>query len=256
MEVHHHSHTPPSTGSGHRKKWTHYFWEFLMLFLAVFCGFLAEYQLEHTIEHQRAKVYATNLFEDMKKDTAELRRVMRISEANSKKLDTLCLLITKHGIRKIPPRNLLRQADFTTSVQFFSSNNATIEELKGSGGLRLLKPSVSKQISLYDKRLRDLANEYALSRAEFSKMEELYFKVFDRNLFDLLNNGLLHLNADSLLVKNPAVINDDPVLIKEYLGWVSFEKFIYREQIRDHLQPLALEAAKILALLEKEYHLD
>ena len=50
MEVHHHAHTA-------RKKWTHYFWEFLMLFLAVFCGFLAEYQLEHTIEHQREKQY-------------------------------------------------------------------------------------------------------------------------------------------------------------------------------------------------------
>ena len=48
MEVHHHAHTA-------RKKWTHYFWEFLMLFLAVFCGFMAEYQLEHTIEHQREK---------------------------------------------------------------------------------------------------------------------------------------------------------------------------------------------------------
>jgi hypothetical protein len=35
MEVHHHAHTA-------RKKWTHYFWEFLMLFVAVFCGFLAE----------------------------------------------------------------------------------------------------------------------------------------------------------------------------------------------------------------------
>ena len=35
MEVHSHTHSP-------RKKWTHYFWEFLMLFLAVFCGFLAE----------------------------------------------------------------------------------------------------------------------------------------------------------------------------------------------------------------------
>jgi hypothetical protein len=29
-------------GHTSRKKWTHYFWEFLMLFLAVFCGFLAE----------------------------------------------------------------------------------------------------------------------------------------------------------------------------------------------------------------------
>ena len=44
MEVHAHTHTA-------RKKWTHYFWEFIMLFLAVFCGFLAENQREHIIEH-------------------------------------------------------------------------------------------------------------------------------------------------------------------------------------------------------------
>ncbi|MBK6382415.1 MAG: hypothetical protein IPF69_02905 [Chitinophagaceae bacterium] len=50
MEVHNHAHTS-------RKKWTHYFWEFLMLFLAVFCGFLAEYQLEHKIEKDREKVF-------------------------------------------------------------------------------------------------------------------------------------------------------------------------------------------------------
>ncbi len=65
MEVHAHTHTA-------RKKWTHYFWEFLMLFLAVFCGFLAEYQLEHVIEHQREKKYVRLLIEDLKADTANL----------------------------------------------------------------------------------------------------------------------------------------------------------------------------------------
>src|SRR5215213_11711783 len=35
MEVHHHSHTE-------RKRWQHYLFEFFMLFLAVFAGFLAE----------------------------------------------------------------------------------------------------------------------------------------------------------------------------------------------------------------------
>ena len=52
MEVHHHSHE-----SHGKKNWKSYFWEFLMLFLAVFCGFLAEYQLEHTIEKDREKQY-------------------------------------------------------------------------------------------------------------------------------------------------------------------------------------------------------
>ena len=45
MEVHTHTHTA-------RKKGTHYLWEFLMLFLAVFAGFLAENQREHIVEHQ------------------------------------------------------------------------------------------------------------------------------------------------------------------------------------------------------------
>ncbi len=41
-----------------------------MLFLAVFCGFLAEYQLEHVIEHQREKGYMKNMLEDLKANTA------------------------------------------------------------------------------------------------------------------------------------------------------------------------------------------
>jgi hypothetical protein len=56
MEVHHHSHLASGETHTSRKKWTHYFWEFLMLFLAVFCGFLAEYQLEHKIERDKEKV--------------------------------------------------------------------------------------------------------------------------------------------------------------------------------------------------------
>ena len=68
MEVHAHTHTE-------RKRWTHYLWEFLMLFLAVFCGFLAENQREHMVEHQRERQYMRSLLEDMQTDTANIRRV-------------------------------------------------------------------------------------------------------------------------------------------------------------------------------------
>ena len=57
MEVHAHSHTP-------RKKWTHYLWEFLMLFLAVFCGFLAENFREHYVEHQREIQFIQSLVKE------------------------------------------------------------------------------------------------------------------------------------------------------------------------------------------------
>ena len=65
MEVHHHAHTS-------RNKWTHYFWEFLMLFLAVFCGFLAENFREHKVEDLRAKEFARSLILDLNNDTAAI----------------------------------------------------------------------------------------------------------------------------------------------------------------------------------------
>jgi hypothetical protein len=68
MEVHHHAHT-------FRKKWTHYFWEFLMLFLAVFCGFLAEYQLEHKIEKNREKQFMKSTLVDLQRAFGLNRRL-------------------------------------------------------------------------------------------------------------------------------------------------------------------------------------
>src|SRR5688572_26997315 len=94
MEVHAHSHTP-------RKKWTHYFWEFLMLFLAVFCGFLAEYQLEHKIEKNREKQYMQSLVEDLKADTAMLAANIKIRQDRMQMIDTfLSLLYSPTAIRQ------------------------------------------------------------------------------------------------------------------------------------------------------------
>ncbi|HMG69294.1 MAG TPA: hypothetical protein VK588_16465 [Chitinophagaceae bacterium] len=52
MEVHAHElHKVPGHG------WKHYFFEFFMLFLAVFCGFLAENWREHIVDQEREKQY-------------------------------------------------------------------------------------------------------------------------------------------------------------------------------------------------------
>ena len=91
MEVHHHSHTA-------RKKWTHYFWEFLMLFLAVFCGFLAEYQLEHVIEHNREKQFMKSIVEDLKADTAAIKRMLSDIELRRNNIDSMLLLLTGDDI--------------------------------------------------------------------------------------------------------------------------------------------------------------
>ena len=44
-----------------------------MLFLAVFCGFLAEYQLEHKIEKDKERQYMKSMLEDLVSDTSMLQ---------------------------------------------------------------------------------------------------------------------------------------------------------------------------------------
>src|SRR5216117_3676300 len=99
MEVHAHTHTSdpdPSTSSGHRgrKKWTHYLWEFLMLFLAVFCGFLAENLREHRIEKDREKQYIQSLMNDLKTDVINIETVQKQNLLAKNVGDSLFLLLT------------------------------------------------------------------------------------------------------------------------------------------------------------------
>ena len=99
MEVHHHAHDPAAPH--HKKNWKSYFWEFLMLFLAVFCGFMAEYQLEHKIERDRAKKYMYDMVENLKYDTIRYNRNLRTNEILGKQLDSFRAEIGR-AVNKLP----------------------------------------------------------------------------------------------------------------------------------------------------------
>jgi hypothetical protein len=90
MELHHHTQTP-------RKKWTHYFWEFLMPFLAVTLGFLVENQREHYIEHQKEKQFVKSLFNDIKSDTANIAKIIFARSAKERMLDSLTFMMNSPG---------------------------------------------------------------------------------------------------------------------------------------------------------------
>ena len=141
MEVHHHSHTSSLPAGKAGKKWTHYFWEFLMLFLAVFCGFLAEYQLEHKIERDRAKELAKNFYDELKNDSVSVAEKYqnRIKLENS--LQYLIDYFKDSNINNLSRKFVV---NFHTGVMFniptvFEPRSAVLEQLKNSGSLRYFK---------------------------------------------------------------------------------------------------------------------
>jgi hypothetical protein len=129
MEVHAHTHTA-------RKKWTHYFWEFLMLFLAVTCGFFAEYQLEHKIEKERAEKYLQSMLVDVR--------------TNIKNLDSLLtqdkIIIANHDELVnwlLQDSATIDRAAFAKKmgavwVRNFLVRKETYEQMKSSGSLRYI----------------------------------------------------------------------------------------------------------------------
>ena len=126
MEVHHHSHPEHA---GHRKKWTHYFWEFLMLFLAVFCGFLAEYQLEHKIEKDREKQFIKSYIEDLKMDTASMNRNLNYQKRRKEQLDSMMTFLETQTTRG-NESTIYYLGRLLIRTQRFQTSDRTITQLK------------------------------------------------------------------------------------------------------------------------------
>ena len=94
METHAHElHKAPGQG------WKHYFFEFLMLFLAVFCGFLAENFREHEVERQREKEFIHSYVEDLKIDTAAINKNLLVQNRKKNQLDSLMYLLREQKIK-------------------------------------------------------------------------------------------------------------------------------------------------------------
>src|SRR4026207_28027 len=183
MEVHHHSHLASGETHTKTKKWTHYFWEFLMLFLAVFCGFLAEYKLEHTIEHSREKQFITTLIEDLKSDTAQLTEVIAYKKRREKMVDSLIMNLSspdyeKHG------SDIYYYARNLTRPQYFFPNDRTIQQLKNSGSLRLIRNlAVSDRIMYYDQQVRYLLTLNEDERSIRDNFRDIIGNIFDGKVF-------------------------------------------------------------------------
>ena len=154
MEVHHHAHTP-------RKKWTHYFWEFLMLFLAVTLGFFVENQREHYIEHVRAKDFSRTLLKDLQHDTAAIHLQIRTAGIYIAMADSL-LALSK---TKLEGRNASRFSFYTRFMYWTVPiiwNRATFEQIKNSGSLRYFKNyQLLEKMTKYEALVNDIGSEAA-----------------------------------------------------------------------------------------------
>ena len=259
MEVHAHTHTE-------RKKFTHYLWEFLMLFLAVFCGFLAENQRERYVEHRRELEFISTMLEDLKSDTTFLNFNIHqwdfVNNSIDSVADAIQLPVANTDLKKI-----YRHLNNALNYWSFRFNDRTISQLKNSGNFRLIRnKEVANKIIDYD-RLN--ANEMVIIEAQRNNFYEQLIdkrnRIFDQVLIYTIRNryGVRPVPVsengviDSMLLKSKIPLSDGAQtnLLFEFRNALLAYRTDYRnlqwgyEKVRKMINELML-------LIQKEYHLQ
>ncbi|HET6767948.1 MAG TPA: hypothetical protein VFH08_11135 [Chitinophagaceae bacterium] len=237
MEVHHHSHTD-------RKKWSHFFWEFLMLFLAVFCGFLAEYQLEHVIEHNREKEYMRSMVEDLQQDTTEINRAVLVISGYGSNSDSLLSLLESFDKNDKNQLKKIYTLHYSIGAELASLSQRTIAQLKNSGGMRLIrKKNVADSITLYDTKSQYLS-------AVFKSYDEVSSETFKSGALIFDNKYIRH----GFKTEPISFLTYEVPVIRTYANYLYTFRAVGSYYINYLGQQKAL-AIKLADLIKKEYQL-
>ena len=262
MEVHHHTHP-----GHHKKKWTDYFWEFLMLFLAVFCGFLAEYQLEHKIEKERGRKYMSDMVENLKYDTIRLNRNLQANKLKIVQLDSFRAEISNAIKGNI---NNNRLYDLWLKTQDFNQvvfNRTSVTQLKNAGNFRLItNTALAQSIGDYYERVvsacesQEENTRNVSTRLDIFSSHFFYYEPFDDLIKTEIQFGkpvpdsIIERNNKPLKGNSPlALLNTNPEELKLlYNEAATKEKAlqVYNSFIRWAKE----DAENLMIQIEDEYH--
>lgn len=170
----------------HQKNWKNYIWEFLMLFFAVFCGFLADYQLDAKIERDKESQYMTSLYQDLKTDTLNMSVLLKSITEDISNYDSLFDIFRSKKYLKETSDAYYYGRKLVTLRPFYPTDG-TITQLENSGGLRLIKSrAVVDSLQSYKLAVSFLKSVQEFERQHFELARSLIGKIFDANVFDIM----------------------------------------------------------------------
>ena len=158
MEVHHPHHPT------HKKKWSEYIIEFVMLFAAVTLGFFAENVREHQIIEHKTHLNLQSIILDLKKDSVLIQERLKEYESasfNLDKLNNLFLEYQQNGLAKNEYLNkVLLLSDSVGFGTSFYINNSSYKNTIASGSFSNinsieLKRTISNYYEVYGAKLND-----------------------------------------------------------------------------------------------------
>jgi len=219
----------------------HYLFQFLMLFLAVFCGFIAENWRVKLSEHQREKEFIHSIVEDLKSDTLQSNLTLMQLKGINAGIDSVLILLSSPEIVE-NSNEAYRLWTKNLSLEAFVSNDRTIQQLKNSGELRLIRnKAVSDSIMKYDQILKKY---YVQSNLMYSALPNMtnYSDLFDFISLDKNQNIPIPLTDQGKKSLNQAYVNRQ-LWNKGLIGLISW------------LEVVNEQGKSLIIFIQKEYQL-
>jgi hypothetical protein len=144
-----------------------------MLFLAVFCGFLAENKREHIVEERRAKEYAKSFLNDLVRDTVELSGAIQLNRLQMGSMDSLIKLASSYKEGSTVPGSFYKHSRILSYLWVVDWSRSSMMQLVQSGNLRYFKnKELVNDINAYYRlqniisRINSLAEEFRMKSTD------------------------------------------------------------------------------------------
>jgi hypothetical protein len=214
-----------------------------MLFLAVFCGFIADNWREQLSEHQREKEFIRSIVEDIKSDTLQSNKILVQLKKIHIGLDSVLIALSSPRIME-NSNDVYRLWTKNLSLEVFVSNDRTIQQLKSSGELRLIRnKAVSDTIMKYDQTLKKYYTQSNLMYSGAVTETTYYSQLFDFISLNKNQNVPVPLTEQGKKFLNQAYAYLD-LWNRGLIGLISW------------LENVNEEGKSLVIFIQKEYHLE
>ena len=254
MEVHAHTHTA-------RKKWTHYFWEFLMLFLAVSLGFYAENTREVILHKKEVKTQLNSMLSDLQSDITLFDSVTDRNSYGAQMADSLVELL--HSDITNTPEIYFAARTVTANLGYYYTNSKSFDQLKSAGLLRYIKnKQLLDSIGGYYVSFQWLANQIDLLRLKLDEIHKGNTRLFESYVFQQMMSIKImstSLGGQRTTINKPAVKPNLLSVDAKDINTVSLNYHYYSATIKFYIRmgnALQSRAKKLIEIIKKEYRFD
>ncbi|MEY3619950.1 MAG: hypothetical protein RLZZ391_316 [Bacteroidota bacterium] len=256
MEVHHPHHPT------HKKKWSEYIIEFVMLFAAVTLGFLAENLREHQIMNHRVEQNKIAILKDLQADSVDISRVIAVEDSCIIRFNRINNYLYLAKTKKISQAQLMDSIKNTPQFIAYSTtlymNNSSFKNMQSSGLLSYVEEGELKNTlaSYYEVDFKSIeaANEffdqvgivfnnyYPIGLGKLIRDYQNFSNEYELNDSENYQNFMLSLNKTRNMIDSDEFIFE----VQKYYNFL----FIYRTNLKSTQK----NNEKLIKILKSEMH--